>query len=279
VDCRGEAAELEIHEALTASFNSRNGRALSDREPQFSYDEIAEAYASGVDNAPYNAFYERPATLALLPDVSGAHILDAGCGSGFYTEELVRRGARVSAIDASMEMIRHAERRLRDLGVLDTTSEPPAPQHASVRTADLTAPFDFLDDASVDGILSALVLHYLRDWGPTLAEFRRILKPAGWLLLSTHHPATEASRFDISNYFATEELEDYWSWVGRVRFYRRPLTAIIGAFTDAGFVIDRLVEPRPTEWFREEKPEAYARLLKHPEFLIVRARPASGQVA
>jgi SAM-dependent methyltransferase len=252
---------------------------MSDRESQFSYDEIAEAYASGVDNAPYNAFYERPATLALIPDVTGAHILDAGCGSGFYTEELINRGARVSAIDASVEMTKHAEQRLKDLGVLDPVSQPSGLQRASVRTADLTAPFDFLGDASVDGILSALVLHYLRDWAPTLAEFRRILKPAGWLLLSTHHPATEASRFDIANYFATEELEDYWSWVGRVRFYRRPLTAIIGAITDAGFVIDRLVEPRPTEWFREEKPDAYARLLKHPEFLIVRARPTRGEAS
>lgn len=245
---------------------------MSEHEPQFSYDEIAEAYASGVDNAPYNAFYERPATLALVPDVAGAHILDAGCGSGYYTEELVKRGASVSAIDGSVEMTKHAEQRLDDLGVLDTV-QPPRPGRASVRVADITKPFDFLSDASVDGIVSALVLHYLRDWGPTLAEFRRILKSDGWLLVSTHHPATEASRFDIANYFETEQLEDYWSWVGRVRFYRRPLSAIIGAFTESGFVIDRVVEPRPTEWFREEKPEAYARLLKHPEFLIVRARP------
>ena len=64
---------------------------------RFNYDEIADAYAAGVDDAPYNAHYERPATLALLPDVANAHILDAGCGSGFYTEELVRRGAHVTS--------------------------------------------------------------------------------------------------------------------------------------------------------------------------------------
>jgi SAM-dependent methyltransferase len=247
---------------------------MSEEEQRFSYDEIAEAYASGVDNAPYNAFYERPATLALVPDVAGAHIVDAGCGSGFYSEELIKRGARVSAIDGSAKMTKHAEQRFTDLGVLEAQLQPPGPGRVSVRTADLTQPFDFLDDASVDGILSALVLHYLRDWGPTLAEFRRILKPAGWLLFSTHHPATEAALFDVDNYFAVEEVEDYWDWVGTVRFYRRSLRAIIEPVTQAGFVIDRLEEPRPTEWFREEKPEAYARLLKHPQFLMVRARPA-----
>jgi SAM-dependent methyltransferase len=247
---------------------------MSEPEPRFSYDEIAEAYASGVDNAPYNAFYERPATLALVPDVSGTHVLDAGCGSGFYTEELIKRGARVSAVDGSAEMVKHAEQRLMDLGLLDPPSRLPASGRGNVRIADLTQPFDFLDDASVDGILSALVLHYLSEWSATLAEFRRLLKPGGWFLFSTHHPATEAARFDVANYFLTERLEDYWSWVGTVRFYRRPLSAIIGALTDAGFVIDRLTEPRPTDWFREEKPEAYARLLKHPEFLIIRARVA-----
>jgi SAM-dependent methyltransferase len=248
---------------------------MSGDEPQFSYDEIAEAYASGVDNAPYNAFYERPATLALVPDVTNAHILDAGCGSGFYTEELIKRGARVSAIDGSVQMTKHAERRLAELGVLEAPLQAPRPGRASVRTADLTLPFDFLDDASVDGVLSALVLHYLRDWGATLAEFRRVLKPSGWLLFSTHHPATEAALFDVANYFATEELEDYWDWVGKVRFYRRPLRAIIEPVIKAGFVIDCVEEPLPTEWFREEKPDAYARLLKHPQFLMVRARAAT----
>lgn len=220
-----------------------------------------------MDSAPYNAHYERPATLALIPEVSGAHILDAGCGSGFYAEELIRRGAHVTAIDSSAEMAKHAERRLRDLGFLGNDD-----RSSSVRVADLSRPLDFLANTSIDGILSPLVLHYLRDWGPTLAEFRRVLRPGGWLLLSTHHPATEAVRFDVTNYFAIEPLQDYWSWVGSVRFFRRPLTRITGAITDAGFVIERLVEPLPDDTFRAAKPDSYERILKHPEFLLIKAR-------
>ena len=247
-------AAVEIQEDLTDS--------------EFNYDEIAEAYAAGVDNAPYNAHYERPSTLAMIPDVTGRHILDAGCGSGFYAEQLVRRGAIVTAIDGSAEMLKHAERRLAELRFLD------ARPGASVRVADLTRPLDFLTDHSVDGIVAPLVLHYIRDWQPTLGEFRRVLKRGGWLVLSTHHPATEATRFDVANYFATEPLQDYWSWVGNVRFFRRPLTAITGALADAGFLLERLVEPTPDEEFRRSKPEAFERLLKHPEFLLIRARLA-----
>jgi len=115
-------------------------------------------------------------------------------------------------------------------------------------------------------------MHYMRDWTPTLGEFRRVLRPGGWLLLSTHHPTTEAHRFETENYFEVEALEDTWSWVGKVRFFRRPLTRMIGALTDAGFMIDRLVEPLPTEAFRAMHPASYARILKRPDFLLVRGR-------
>ena len=254
MDVRRKVSHVEIPEALTDS--------------EFSYDEIAEAYAAGVDNAPYNAHYERPATLALIPEVTGRHILDAGCGSGFYAEQLVRRGANVTAIDGSAEMLKHAERRLAELGFLNKSPG------ATARVANLSQPLDFVGDHSVDGIIAPLVLHYIRDWRPTLDEFRRILRRGGWLVLSTHHPATEAARFNVANYFATEPLEDYWSWVGNVRFFRRPLTATTGALADAGFVIERLVEPTPDEEFHRSKPEAFERVLKNPDFLLIRARLA-----
>ena len=46
------------------------------------YDTIAERYAAEIDERPWNALDERPATLALLPDVRGKDLLDAGCGHG-----------------------------------------------------------------------------------------------------------------------------------------------------------------------------------------------------
>jgi ubiquinone/menaquinone biosynthesis C-methylase UbiE len=254
MDGGGKASHVEIREALTDS--------------EFSYDEIAEAYAAGVDTAPYNAHYERPATLAIIPDVTGRHILDAGCGSGFYSEQLVRRGANVTAVDGSGEMLKHAERRLSDLGFVG------ARPGVTLRVADLSQPLHFLPDHSVDGIVAPLVLHYMRDWTNTLDEFRRVLHRGGWLVMSTHHPATEAARFNVANYFATEPLQDYWSWVGDVRFYRRPLTATTGALADAGFVIERLVEPTPDEEFRRSKPEAFQQAIKNPDFLLIRARLA-----
>ena len=204
--------------------------------------------------------------LDLLPPLPGTRVLDAGCGAGWYAVELARRGASVTAIDSSAKMIGHARERL-NLPALNHDT-----RHVELRVADLEQPLSFAADASFDGIISSLVLHYVLDWGPTLAECRRILKPNGWLVFSTHHPASEALRLDRPRYLDTEPVEDYWKWVGTIRYYRRPLSAMIDALTTAGFAVERLLEPLPNDEFRKLKPAAYERLLKHPEFLLVRAR-------
>ena len=226
----------------------------------FSYDAIGDAYARRVDDAPYNALYERPATLSLLPPVRDRRVLDAGCGSGWYAEQIHSRGARVDAIDGSATMVAHARRRLGD--------------RVDVQVADLARPLPFAD-SSFDLVLSALVLHYLRDWRPTLHELHRILIPGGTLLFSTHHPAHEAERLEANGYPVeygdVQLVEEEWKDVGRVRFFRRSFTAIFQGLADARFLVERLVEPVPTPAFRSQNPKSYERLLRRPEFLIVRA--------
>ncbi len=65
------------------------------------YEKLAENYAALIDTKPHNAFYERPATLSLLPSVRGKRVLDAGCGPGAYTEILLKRGAKVVGVDVT----------------------------------------------------------------------------------------------------------------------------------------------------------------------------------
>lgn len=232
-------------------------------EPEgFSYDSIADRYATRVDSAPYNALYERPAMLSLLPGINGLDILDAGCGSGWYAGQLLSRGAKVAAIDASQSMVDYAKIKLAadvQSGQLD------------LRVADLGAKLPF-DDASFDGVVSPLVLHYMAEWRPALGELHRVLKRDGWLLFSTHHPAADAERFQTRNYFATEHIVDHWEWVGRVEFFRRSLTEIFSSLRESRFLIDRVVEPVPSEEFRRAKPDSYEQLMNQPEFLMIMAK-------
>ncbi len=221
------------------------------------YEPIAEQYAAVVDTQPYNAYYERPAMLALLPPLANTRVLDVGCGSGWYAEYLLGQGAIVTAFDVAPTFVALTKARVGD--------------RANVHQADLNERLSFATDGSFDLIICPLVLHYVQHWEPVLQEFHRILRPLGVLVFSTHHPYMDWQEFKTDNYFRTEVLEDTWK-VGKVWFYRRPLTAMSEALSTAGFVIERIVEPQPTEEFRRVHPEGYERLTKNPGFLIIRAR-------
>jgi SAM-dependent methyltransferase len=223
---------------------------------------MAEEYAADLEESPWNALYERPGVIALLPEVSGRRVLDVGCGSGPLSAWLVERGAEVVAFDSSPAMVAIAER--RGLGSV------------SFRVADLAEPLDFLEDDSFDVAVASLVLHYLRDWVAPLRELRRVLKPGGSLVLSTHHPAADVELATSGSYFEAELLHDRWTKGGRefeVSFWRRPLTEMAAAFDRAGFDIALLSEPQPLPECRERAPEAWDRLTRQPHFIFFRLTP------
>ena len=236
---------------------------------EFSYDSVADRYAQMVDSAPYNAFYDRPsmlATLDRLPSVRGCRLLDAGCGTGWYAEQFLERGALVTGIDASARMLGYAKARL------DRAQRPDC---VALLAADMSRELPFRS-AQFNVAVSPLVVHYISDWGPMLSELARVLTPGGRFLFSTHHPTHEAQRLASDGfpvrYDEVQLVEEEWGNIGLVRFYRRSLTRITGALADAGFVIERMIEPVPTAEFRTAKPESYERLLQRPEFLIVQTR-------
>lgn len=227
------------------------------------YDRFAEAYTAGTDSSLVNAYYERPAILALAGDVTGRRILDAGCGSGPLFESLRERGALVTGVDASAGMLELARRRLGP--------------GASLRVADLAAPLPFADGA-FDDVVASLVLHYLEDWGPTLAEFRRVLVPGGRLIVAVDHPFSVYHQLYLRraggqgvNYFQTHQWTFEWTMDGEqmpMRFWMRPLHAMTGAFTAAGFRVSVLSEPAPLEAGREADPEGFRMLSENPCFLF-----------
>ncbi len=226
-----------------------------------SYEEMAEYYFKYIDTKPFNAYYERPATISLIPDVKGKSVLDAGCAAGWYTKVLLDKGASVTAVDFSPQMIEMTKKRVGN--------------RAEAIRADLNEPLSFIEDKSLDVVLSSLTLHYLKNWDIVTSEFHRILKDEGILVFSVHHPFMDFTVFNKENYFLTELLDDEWQTPNgkvKLQFYRRPLCNIISPVINAGFIIEKLLEPMPTEQFRIEQPSTYDRLTKKPQFLFIRAK-------
>lgn len=229
--------------------------------PQEAYDLLADAYAKMVDTKPHNAYYERPATQSLIGDVRGSVILDAGCGTGAYTEWLIGRGATVVALDANERMLSHARKRNED--------------RATYWHANLEEPLPFLEDGSFDGVLSALTVTYVRDHGGLFAELRRVLRVGGWFVFSTEHPFFSCRYFKLEEYFGTREVSCTWTGFGkevRMPSYHHSLGGIAEALAANGFVIERVLEPKPTDEFRAAAPEEYEKLSRFPLFICIRAR-------
>ena len=228
---------------------------------QDAYDVMAEAYAALVDTKPHNAYYERPATLSLLPEVKGKRVLDVGCGPGVYAEWLVNSGAEVVAFDANEKMVKLAKQRLQG--------------KVEIVQANLEYPLDFLADGSFDIVVSPLVMDYVKDWVRAFREFQRVLRVRGYLIFSIEHPQAKYDAHRASsNYFEVELVEFEWHGFGievRVPSYRRPLGEVINPLIEAGFILERILEPLPTEQFREKAPEDYEELCRRPGFLCFRA--------
>lgn len=226
------------------------------------YECMAEAYAARVDTKPHNAFYDRPAVISLLPPVMGKRVLDAGCGPGVYSEWLVDHGAEVVGVDVSPKMVELANRRLNG--------------RAKIIQADLNEPLAFIEASSFDVIVSALALDYIENWSVPFVEFFRILREQGLLVFSVSHPFDEF--FDHhpgGNYFETEQVSMNWNWTGTplpVPYFRRPLDAMIDPLLGAGFILDRLLEPKPIPEFKKQDRRDYDKLMRQPGFICFRAR-------
>jgi SAM-dependent methyltransferase len=235
--------------------------ALSADSPMVNdYDSFAEAYTAESDAGIQNAYYERPAILALAGEVTGRRILDAGCGAGPLFEALRDRGAILTGFDASPGMIAVARRRLGD--------------GADLQVADLSSPLPFPDGA-FDDVIASLVLHYLEDWGPVLAEFRRVLKPGGRVIVAVDHPfAIQALNLLAgrkTNYLGTYRWTEEWTMGGQIAlmsFWHRPVHAMADAFTAAGFRISVISEPQPVAEARELDPDGFRMLSNNPSFLF-----------
>jgi len=238
---------------------------------EHSYEQFAERYAAIVETKPHNAYIADPAITALLPPVAGLRILDAGCGSGWYSQRFLDAGAaQVTAIDVTPAFIDIARKRLGE--------------RATILRHDLREPLTFAADASYDLVFSNLVLDYLPDLAPVMREYARVLAPGGLFVTCFGHPTGDwalalsgrLTMDDAPDYFALQPFDFTWGGFGEpkpvVRSYRRPLGMILKPMIDAGLALDDLIEPQPTAPFRDADPEDYERHLRNPTFLALRAR-------
>ena len=241
-----------------APIPSASVRRVEGSDSERHYEKFADEFLDHAEDGFFNAYYDRPACLGLLGDVQGRRVLDAACGPGLYAAELLRRGAEVTGFDASPRMIEICRDRV------------PA---ATFRVHDLASPLDWVPDGSFDLALCALAIEYADDRVAVLRELRRVLRPDGALVLSRLHPTGDWLRH-AGSYFDVRLISETWSAGWQVSYWLAPLEVTCREIFEAGFLIERLTEPRPVPAAEALDPEQYERLGREPRgFLAFRLVP------
>jgi len=123
--------------------------------------------------------------------VEGKTVLDAACGEGYGAHALAAKAKHVTGVDLSESTITHAVRRY-------------SASNLSFQQADCCdLPFA---DGHFDCIVSFETLEHLENQRQMLKEFRRVLAPQGFLLISSPDKAVYTDQLQNHNIFHLREL-------------------------------------------------------------------------
>lgn len=129
---------------------------------------------------------------AVAPLAAGKRVLDAACGEGYGSHLLAQDAAHVTGVDVSAEAVAHARERYARANL----------EFAAASVTALPLP-----DASVDLVVSFETVEHLAAQEAMLAEFRRVLAPAGALVISSPNRPVYNEGGGVENHYHVRELD------------------------------------------------------------------------
>lgn len=215
-----------------------------------------------------NNLEEKPALFSLAPNLHNKAVLDLGCGYGENCAEFKMLGATaVLGVDISEKMLAVA------------TAEHPDIKFIRADMSDLS----FLKH-KYDVIFSSLALHYIEDFGTFVKDVYGLLNAGGYFIFSQEHPLTTAPiagaswsrdsegnvlHYNLTDYARCGKRSTRWI-VDGVEKYHRTFSDIINALVAAGFSVEKMLEPIPTQE-TIERDKSWEKDLHKPNFLLIKA--------
>ncbi len=132
---------------------------------------VAAAFGRAASGYDKHAHFQRESgqqLIAMLGDISPSQVLDAGCGTGWFSRYWSQRGADVTGLDLSVAMLEQA------------SLQSPAIEFLCGDIEALPLP-----DACVDLAWSNLAIQWCADLRQALSELCRVTRPGGHVAFTT----------------------------------------------------------------------------------------------
>lgn len=264
-------------------YNSHFSHAnISEEQTSQAWDRLADKWNERYsEHGDMNReFIIDPAIFRIIGSVKNLLVLDAGCGAGYLSRLLAKKGAQVVGVDISKRFIKIARQK-----------EKRKPLGITYHAASLSN-LSMLRNESFDLIVSNIVLADVKDLEKAIEELARILKPNGKLVFSNMHPCfasapvhgwvrvpQDSNRnedwiyWKVDKYFdrSVETWQFYDDWPQAYGFHR-PLTDYMNALFKNGFVITDFDEPVPNKRAVKEHHRQLMDGERIPWFLIIGAQ-------
>ncbi|HST63311.1 MAG TPA: class I SAM-dependent methyltransferase [Longimicrobium sp.] len=201
------------------------------------WDRVAARFYGGTALPSYGPLAPTEDSLRLLDPVSGARVLEVGCGSGHSLRYLAEQGAaELWGLDLSPAQLAFAADVLRPY-------QPRVHLFESPMEVDPGIPA-----GAFDLVISIYALGWTTDLPATLALIAGYLRPGGCFIFSWEHPVYGCLRqgdgeIVFAHPYAAEGQEEYASWNGvRIVQHRRTMSTFINEVVRAGLQVEALVE-------------------------------------
>lgn len=147
-----------------------------DKKAAFEYDKWYQTkMGSFIDEVETKAAFD------LFKPQSEEKILDIGCGTGNFTIKLAQKGCKVTGIDISSPMLEKAVEKAEKLNLDINFKKEDAVQ------------LNFAAN-SFDGVISMTAIEFIEDLKKAFDEMKRVVKPAGKILLGSIRGNSDWSR-------------------------------------------------------------------------------------
>lgn len=167
---------------------------------------------------------EEPVVRPMLDAVAAGRALDAACGTGRHAGYLAGLGHDTIGVDASAAMLRVARERF------------PAVDFQVGRLEALP-----VENGSVDVVTCALALCHVKRLEPVFAEFARVLRPGGVLIVTDPHP-TSAHFGGVAGFPDRDQAPENGFRLPFVENLAHPVHTYVNSAVGAGLRIDECVE-------------------------------------